>query len=174
MTGDVLTSMCLSFSLSFPFWSVHCRSGVDTREGDRLGWGVAWPSEACWADSVGSSLLAVSSLEVANRESKSFSASSESQRSSFAFPSVSLWFPCSFSVSNDLLQEDLLDRWDIRGFLLVETSVKSSTRECLKRWAGEELGVSRRGLTWALGTVRRFCCGWKSLLSKTEEQTFIL
>lgn len=63
----------------------------------------------------------------------------------------------------------LLDKWDILGFLLARGSVYSSGREGFGRCAGEELVVSRSGLTWASGTVRRFCCGENSLLQSNNK-----
>lgn len=50
-----------------------------------------------------------------------------------------------------------LDRWDILGLFLTRGSVYASGLEGFWLCTGEELGVSRRGLTWVCGTVRRFC-----------------
>lgn len=153
----------------------------DTIRGDG-GWsksGWRWCSGWCsvlsgfsWAAGVGSSLLATSSScwQTADKESNSFRGSSEF----FCLPSAvasvtSLWAGCSDGLNLDVSRAVLFDKWDILGFLLARGSVYSSGRECFGRCAGEELGVSRSGLTWALGTVRRFCCGWNSLLHTNEK-----
>lgn len=168
----VLTwSLCLCL-LFFLFVVCLLRSGTIRGDGrwSELGWGLfSGLSGSSCAQGVGSSLLATSSScwQTADRESNNFRGSSE-----FFFPSstlasmTSLWAACLDGLNLDLSLGVLLDKWDILGFLLASGSVYSSGRECFGRCAGEELGVSRSGLTWASGTVRRFCCGWNSLLHK--------
>lgn len=113
----------------------------------------------------GSTLLAASSScrQTADRESNSLRGSSETLWVPSAVASAtSSWAGLTLGGSLTVL----FDRREILGFLLITGSLYSSGRECFGRCAGEELGVSLSGLTWASGTVRRFCCGWNSLLHR--------
>lgn len=164
--------LCLLFFLLTVRWF---RSGTIRGDGGRseLGWGwSAVPSDSSWAQGAGSSLLVASAScwQTADKESKSLRGSSELLFPSFPDASVtSLWAACLDGLTLDLSLAALLDKWDILGFLLARGSVYSSGREGFGRCAGEELGVSRSGLTWASGTVRRFCCGWNSLLHRNKK-----
>lgn len=66
-----------------------------------------------------------------------------------------------------------LDRWDILGLLFTRGSVYASGLEGFWWCTGEELGVSRRGLTRLCGTERRFCCGSNSLLQRRRRINII-
>lgn len=159
-------SLCLLF-----FFLTACllRSGTIRGGGgpSDLGFCCSFGSlGSSWGESFGSSLLATSAScwQTADSDSKSLLGSSELFCSSSALAPVSVRVPCFDDLRLEFSLADFLDRRDILGFLLARGSADSSRRECFGRCAGEELGVSRRGLTCASGTVRRFCCGWKSLL----------
>lgn len=66
-----------------------------------------------------------------------------------------------------------LDRWDILGLLFTRGSVYASGLEGFGWCTGEELGVSRRGLTRICGTARRFCCGSNSLLQRKRRISIV-
>lgn len=173
----VLTwSRCLCLLL---FLLLLCLSTSGTLRGDEgrseAGWGwSAGPSGSSWAPGVCFNLLAasVSCWQAAEKESKSIPWSRQ-----FFCPSspvacvTSFGAACSDGLNLDLPFGLLLDKWDILGFLLARGSVYSSGRECFGWCAGEEWGVSRRGLTWASGTDRRFCGGWNSLLQRNHNVT---
>lgn len=150
-----------------------CRSGTVRGEGGRseLGGGEsAVTLGSSWRTGVGSSLSATSRWQAADRESESFWGSREFLCPPFPVASVtSLKAACSDRLTLDLSSAVLQDKRDILGFLLAKGSVYSSGREGFGRRAGEELGVSLSGLTWASGTERRFCCGWNSLLHRNIE-----
>lgn len=61
-----------------------------------------------------------------------------------------------------------MDRWDILGPLFTRGSVYTSGLDGVWWCAGEELGISRRGLTRTCGTARRFSCGSNSLLQRKK------
>lgn len=174
-TRNQLRSVFLTLWLCLLFFLfVEClfRSGTIKGDGGRSESSWRWSSG--WA--AGSSLLAASSSsssscrwQTADRESKSLLGSSEFLCLSSAAASLtSFWAAWRDVLDVDLAPAVLLDKWDILGFLLARGSVYSSGRECFGRCAGDELGVSRSGLTWASGTLRRLGCGWNSLLHKKQ------